>query len=194
MREELQRLQADITFEATLRGRRLRFASTWGLFSPRQIDDGSRLLIEHAALPESGRIVDLGCGYGAVGVAAAAACPGAEVHLVDKDFVAVDYARHNLEANGLANGRAYLSNAFAAVPDDAPLAAVLSNLPANVGKEMLSIVLLEARRRLGPGGRLEVVTISGLRAFIRRRFEEVFGTYEKVKQARGYTVARAVRE
>jgi 16S rRNA G1207 methylase RsmC len=194
MDETLKSLQADIAFDATLRGQRLRFVSTWGLFSPRRIDDGSRLLVEHADLPDAGRIVDLGCGYGAIGVAAATACPRAEVHLVDKDFVAVEYARRNLEAHSLAHAQAYLSNAFEAVPADVPLAAVLSNLPANVGKEMLSIILLEARRRLAPGGRLEVVTISGLRQFIRRRLEEVFGNYEKVKQARGYTVARAVRE
>ena len=83
-----------------------------------------------------------------------------------------------------------LSNGLDAVRDRR-FDCIVSNLPAKVGKELLSIFLHDARRQLNPGGALWVVTISGLRRFIERGFKEVFGNYEKVKQGRDYTVAMA---
>ena len=185
-------LQQDIVFDVTLRGRAMTFHSTWGLFSPRAIDDGSYLLIKHLDLRDGDVTLDLGCGYGAVGLAVAAETPAGRVHLVDKDFVAVEFARKNARANGLSNCEAYLSNAFSAVGNTA-FDNIVSNLPANVGREMLYLILAGAHERLKPGGQLVVVTVSGLRAFIKRNFEEVFGNYRKLKQGRHHTVSRAVK-
>jgi 16S rRNA (guanine1207-N2)-methyltransferase len=190
---DIEKLKQDIVFEAALRGRRLTFRSTWGLFSPRRIDDGSRMLIEKAPVADGDLTLDLGCGYGAIGLALAAATPAGKVHMVDKDFVALDYARRNAEANGIANVEIYASNAFSAVPD-VRFDNVAANLPANVGKELLTIILTEARDHLKPGGRLCAVTVAGLRQFIKRNFLEVFGNYAKLKQGRTYAVALAVRQ
>lgn len=187
-------LKQDIVFDVTLRKHKLVFHSTWGLFSPRCIDDGSYLLIEHIDLADGQQTLDLGCGYGAIGLAIAKACPGGGVHLVDKDFVAVDYARKNAELNGLANCTFQLSNAFSAVADDMMFDNIVANLPAKVGRELLYIILSDARDHLKPGGQLVVVTISGLKDFIKSNFKEVFGNYEKLKQGRDYTVARAVKQ
>jgi len=188
----VEKLKRDIVFEATLRGCRLVFHSTWGLFSPRRIDDGTRMLIEKAPVDDGEMTLDLGCGYGPVGLALAAATPAGTVHLVDKDFVALDCARRNAAANGIANVEIYPSNAFSAV-GPSTFDNVLANLPANVGKELLTIILVDARARLRPGGRLCVVTVAGLRQFIRRNLEDVFGNYRKLKQGKTYTVALAVR-
>ena len=68
---------------------------------------------------------------------------------------------------------------------------VVSNLPANVGKELLYIFLSEAKKHLYPGGQLVVVTISGLREFIKRNFQDFFGNYKKLKQGQSHTVAKA---
>ena len=186
-------LKQDIVFDAALRGRRMRFHSTWGLFSPRGIDNGSFLLVKHVDLREGDVTLDLGCGYGAIGLAVAAATPKGRVHLVDKDFVAVEYARKNARLNGLDNCEIYLSNAFSAV-GDLRFDNVVANLPANVGGEMLYIILSGAREHLQCGGQLVVVTVSGLRAFIKRNFEQVFGNYRKLKQGRHHTVAVAVKQ
>ncbi|RKX26670.1 MAG: methyltransferase [Candidatus Zixiibacteriota bacterium] len=186
-------LKEDISFEVTLRKHRLQFRSTWGLFSPRCIDDGSYLLIEHIDVEDGQQTLDLGCGYGAMGLAIAKECPAGNVHLVDKDFVAVDYAIRNAELNGLGNCRAYLSNAFSAV-GNTMFDNIAANLPAKVGNELLYIMLCDARDHLNPGGQLVVVTVSGIRQFIKRNFKEVFGNYRKLKQGREYTVARAFKE
>jgi len=70
---------------------------------------------------------------------------------------------------------------------------IVANLPAKVGKELLYIILSDARAHLKPGGQIVVVTISGLKEFIKRNLKEVFGNYKKLKQGREHTVARAVK-
>ena len=185
-------LKQDIVFEENLRGHRFIFHSTWGLFNPRGIDEGSRLLIEHVEVGTCDLSLDIGCGYGPIGLTLARLSPDGEVHLIDKDFVAVEYARKNAALNQIDNCRIYLSNAFSHVPD-LRFDTIVSNLPAKAGNEMLSLILHEARRHLKPGGRFYVVFISGLKRYIKRNFQAIFGNYRKIKQSKTYTVALAVR-
>ena len=187
----ISRLKRDIVFDVQLQGRKVVFHSTWGLFSPRRMDDGSYMLLHHITPGADDVTLDIGCGYGALGVAIAQMCPSGSVHMVDKDYVAVDFARKSASANGLSNCKVYLSNAFSDVGETL-FDNIVSNLPAKVGKELLSIILHDAKRHLKPNGRLVVVTVTGLRKFIRRNFEEVFGNYEKLKQGKHYTVAQAL--
>ena len=179
-------------FRVRLRGNELCFHTTWGIFNPRRIDDGTRLLIEQVELAPDDVTLDLGCGYGAIGVAVARACPAGRVVMVDKDFVAADYARKNVEANSLENCEVLLSNGFSAL-GGRRFDNVLANLPGNVGKEMLQILVHDAHDHLEDGGQLVVVTVSHLRSFIKRSFEQVFGSYEKLKQGRAHTVSRSVK-
>jgi len=189
----IEQIKKDIVFSTNLRGRELVFHSTWGLFSPRRIDDGSYLLTKHVELDDDDVTIDIGCGYGSIGVTIAACCPTGYVHMVDKDYVALEYARANAKLNGLSNCRAYASNAFSAVAADERFDKVVANLPAKVGKEMLAIILHDAHAHLRPGGSIYVVTVTGLRKFIRRNIEGMFGNYRKLKQGKHYTVAMAKR-
>lgn len=185
-------LPREVNFRAELRGVSLAFSSTWGLFSPKTIDAGTHLLIEQLDIQEGDSCLDLGCGYGAIGVTLAKCVQTATVYMVDKDFIAVDYARKNVKQNQLQNCHVLLSNGFSHLPD-IQFDLIASNLPANVGKELLQIFLNDAKQHLKPNGRLYVVTISGLRAFIKRNFLTIFGNYEKVKQRHTHTVAMATR-
>ena len=182
----------EVEFRAVLRGIPLTFSATWGLFSPKAIDGGTDLLIEQLDLQEGDTCLDLGCGYGAIGITLAKCAQTATVYMVDKDFVAVDYARKNVERNQVRNCQVLLSNGFSHLPD-LQFDLIASNLPANVGKELLQIFLTDAKRHLKPNGRLYVVTISGLREFIKRNFLSIFGNYQKVKQRHTHTVAMATR-
>jgi 16S rRNA G1207 methylase RsmC len=192
--QQLQKLRTAIVFNDSLRGRTFQFRSTWGLFSPRAIDEGTRLLVDRLEIGQDDDCLDLGCGYGPVGLVMAALAPQGQTLLVDKDFVAVEYSNQNARLNGLANARALLSNGFDQIPPDLSFDVIASNIPAKVGKELLSLYLHDARDRLRGGGRLYLVTINGLRQFIRRNLEEVFGDYDKLKQGRAYTVAMARKE
>jgi len=191
--EYIASLREDIVFSDTLCGHTLSYHTTWGLFSPRGIDSGTRLLLDHVEVNETDDCMDLGCGYGPIGLTLARMAPKGHTCLVDKDFVAVDYSAMNARINGITNAEAFLSNGFSAI-GDRRFHVITSNLPAKVGKEMLYLYLYDAFEHMHPGGRLYVVTITGLRRFIERGFKEVFGNYDKLKQGKDYTVAMAVRE
>ena len=190
---DIEKIRKDVVFQQYLREMDFVFHSTWGLFSPRAIDAGSRLLIEYMQINEADTCLDLGCGYGPIGLTMAKLAPEGKVYMVDKDFVAVEYAKKNSELNGLANCEVFLSNGFSHIPDDLKFDVIASNLPAQVGKELLYLFLSDAKKHLNKEGRLYVVTIAGIRAFIKRNFMEVFGNYKKVKQGKAYTVALAIK-
>ncbi|SFR54933.1 class I SAM-dependent methyltransferase [Thiomicrospira sp. ALE5] len=186
-------LKQDLTIQTQLLGTPLTFKTTWGIFSPREIDAGTLLLLRYLNIQPDEVALDIGCGYGPIGLAIAAKAPQGQVHMVDKDFVAVDYANKNARLNGFDHAKAYLSNGLSAVPKEIQFTTVVSNIPAKVGKEMLSILLHDIHTQLAPGGQLVVVTINGLRDYMKRNFKEVFGNYEKVKQGKDYTISRAVK-
>jgi 16S rRNA G1207 methylase RsmC len=188
----LEKLRRDIVFSDTLRGQELSFHTTWGLFSPKGIDEGSRLLLDHLEIKEDDYTLDLGCGYGPLGLTMAKLAPKGTSVLVDKDFMAVEYSRKNAELNGIHNTEVFLSNGFDQV-GDRKFDLIVSNLPAKTGKELYYLYFYDALARLNPGGSIYVVTISGLRKFIAKAFQEVFGNYEKLKQGKTYTVARAIK-
>lgn len=190
----LQRLKEDIVFRANLRGFDLIFHSTWGLFSPREIDAGTRLLLENIEVKEADVCLDLGCGYGAIGITMAKLASNGKVYMVDKDFVAVEYAKKNYRLNKLRNCEVRLSNAFSNIERYLMFDLIASNLPANVGKEMLYIILSDAKAHLKDGGKLYVVTIAGIKDFIKRNFMNIFGNYEKVRQGREHAVHLAIKQ
>jgi 16S rRNA (guanine1207-N2)-methyltransferase len=171
----------------------LQFRTTWGLFSPRAVDDGSRLLLDHLDLAPTDHCLDLGCGYGVLGLCMARMAPQGHTLMVDKDFVAVEYAEKNRLLNRIENASSMLSNGFDQIPLQ-QFDAIVSNIPAKVGKEMLYIYLFDALRYLKPEGSFYIVTITGLRQFFKRGFSEVFGHYEKIKQGKTYTVARGIKQ
>jgi len=186
-------LKKDIQFDANLKGQDFKFNTTWGVFSPREIDEGTQLFLKYLDVKEDDVVLDIGCGYGPIGVCIASIAKQGDVHMVDKDFVAVDYANKNAQQNKLKNAKAYLSNGFSAVPKGLKFTTIVSNIPAKVGKEMLSILLHDAHEHLTPGGQFVVVTINGLRQYMKRNFMEVFGNYDKVKQGKDYTISRCVK-
>jgi len=187
---DIERLRHDIVFRDSLLGHELEFHTTWGLFSPKAIDEGSRLLLEHLDVASDDRAIDLGCGYGPLGLAIAKSAPAGHCLMVDKDFVAVDYANANAARNGIGNAHAMLSDGLKHVPPQRFSLAV-TNLPAKTSKEHYYLFFHDIHHALEPGGRFYVVVISGLRQFIARAFQDVFGNHKKLKQGRQYTVAMA---
>jgi len=189
----LAKLRADLRIEAELLGHPLQFSTTWGLFSPKAIDEGSELLLEYIDVARDEQALDFGCGYGPLGLAIARSAPEGSAQLIDKDFVAIKYANQNAKLNGITNAKAYLSNALADVPVDDRFTLVVSNLPAKTGNELYTLAFHDAKQRLKPGGRIVVVTINGLRSYMKRAFNDTFGNYKKLKQGKTYTVSLAER-
>lgn len=189
---EIKKLREDIVFNETLNGIPFVFHSTWGIFSPRNIDEGTLMLLKYLEINETDNCLDLGCGYGPIGLTMAKLAPKGQTTLVDKDFKAVEYSNINAELNQVKNAEALLSNGFDQIRKR-KFDVVVSNIPAKVGNEMLSLFLHDAYQQMNPGAKIYVVTITGLRKYIKRNFEDVFGNYKKLKQGSNYTVAMATK-
>ncbi len=190
--KDVEKFRKDILISDELCGQQLQFYTTWGLFSPRNIDDGTRLLLDHIQVKPQDNCLDIGCGYGPLGITLARLAPQGQTTLIDKDFVAIEYTQKNIALNQLNNCETFLSNGFNQL-GQRRYDLIVSNLPAKVGNEMLSLFMIDAYQHLEPGGRFYVVTISGIRRYIERSFKEVFGHYKKVKQGKTYTVAMTVK-
>ncbi len=190
---DLAKLKRDQVLKVELRESEYVFNTTWGLFSSRGLDTGTRLLLERIEVNPGETCLDVGCGYGPIGIVLARLSETGKVTMVDKDFVAVEYAAKNAEANGLTNVEAMLSNGLHHLPEDVRFDVIASNLPSNTGKELLDIITQEAHTRLVTGGRFYVVTVNGLRDYMKKAFRETFGHYKKLKQGRGHAVAMTTR-
>ena len=193
-RKDISRLKKDIVLDVELLGSKFNLHTRWGVFSPRSIDDGTVLLMKYISADENDVCLDLGCGYGPIGLALARHCSKGQVHMVDKDFVAVELANYNAKNNGITNAKAYLSDAFTHVPNEIRFDQIISNIPAKVGREQLSVILYDAFDALEPGGKITVVTINGLKDFIKANFKSVFGNYKKIKQGQKYIISQAVKQ
>ncbi len=196
MKKETQQwlasIRKDLIINTELLGNPMIFHTTWGLFSPKAIDAGTCLLLRHIEYYENDEVLDLGCGYGPLGLSLAK-----QVHhctMVDKDFIAIEYAQKNAILNHLENVSIQLSDGFNHLSSQARYTLIVTNLPAKTSKEHYYLFFYDALARMEKGGRFYVVVISGLRKFIQRAFLEVFGHHVKVKQGKVYTVAMAVKK
>jgi 16S rRNA (guanine1207-N2)-methyltransferase len=188
-----EQLRKDISFETDLAGQHLKFQTTWGLFSPRDIDGGTRLLLDHLDVKPDEVALDLGCGYGPIGLSIAKNAPEGFCTMVDKDFVAIEYAKKNARLNNINNVDIYLSDGCNHLKQES-FTLVVTNLPAKTSKEHYYLFFYDAFLRMKPGARIYVVVISGLRKFIDKAFTEIFGNHKKIKQGQTYTVAMATKE
>jgi 16S rRNA (guanine1207-N2)-methyltransferase len=149
-------------------GRRLELQVAQDLFSSHEVDVGTRLLLRTLAGPEhAGRrlVLDLGCGYGPLGLALRAAAADRVAHLVDRDALAVEYARENAARNRLDGVEVYGSLGYADVRA-AGFDLIVSNIPAKAGPPVIERLLLGGAGLLAPGGLVAVVVITPLRAAV----------------------------
>ncbi len=134
------------------------------LFSSHDVDIGTQRLLRTlaGAAPEAWpRVLDLGCGYGPLGLALKALGPGRAVHLVDRDALAVEFARHNAALNGLTDVEVYASPGYDDLRGDG-FDLVVCNVPAKAGTPVVSYLLREAAHALRPGGLAAVVVVAAL--------------------------------
>jgi len=145
-------------FDARLRGRMLVFEVDRGVFSRGGIDFGSRLLIEAVQLMPGDRVLDLGCGYGAVGVALAASNADTRITMVDVNERAVLCAQKNAVRNGVAKQVEIMQrDGLSGLAPEVDFSVIACNPPIRAGKETVYRLLAEAAQKLTREGRLYVV-------------------------------------
>lgn len=162
----MSNLKANPWYKSTLSwdwgGKHFQFAVPHEVFSTQKIDDGTLLLLGHLPSRPPERVLDLGCGYGALGLPVAALHRNAEVHLVDRDLLAVEWAQKNADQHALENVRCFGSLGFSNLQDSGSYDWILCNVPARIGSPFIKNLLLESRCRLGTEGELRIVVIPDL--------------------------------
>ena len=178
-----------------LRGREFEFLTSSGVFSSKKLDRGTRLLIESMTLPERGSILDIGCGYGPVGIVAAKLWPELEVWMTDVNERAVGLAERNAERIGVGNAvvrQGFLYEPVAGMSFD----AVVSNPPISAGMgRVVEPLVAGAGEHLVDGGSLQLVVQSnkGGRT-LATLMERHFGGVEVAARKGGYRVLRTVKD
>lgn len=190
------------TIEVELGGASRQVVTSGGVFSPEQLDRGSAVLLRAlAAFDESApalgpehRMLDIGCGWGAIALDAALRHPEAEVWAIDVNERARDLSRMNADRLGLSN---FTVAAPEAVPQSLEFAEIRSNPPIRVGKEALHGILWHWLPRLQSGGSAYLVVAKHLGAESLQRWiaaEFDFLEVARVHRDKGFHVIEAVRE
>ena len=138
------------------RGELLRFVVDAGVFSSHGLDPGTALLIENLRVDPTDRVLDLGCGWGPVGVAAARSALRGHVVLTEVNRRAARLARRNLDRNGVANAEVRVGPFFEPVTGES-FDVIVTNPPYRLGRESILRLLEDAPRHLSPTGRLVLV-------------------------------------
>jgi|ECHnycMinimDraft_1075156.scaffolds.fasta_scaffold00744_5 16S rRNA G1207 methylase RsmC len=167
----------------------LTLMSSDGVFSKRRIDDGTRVLLENATLPERGHFLDLGCGIGAIGIYAALARPNALVFMVDINPVAVKLAKRNALLNRVSERVRVMKGDLFTPLKGFRFDLILSNPPLAKGKETLGRILRGGREFLREGGEIYLVLSKG-EEWVLKEMNSTYAEVEVVKRIKGYTVIR----
>ena len=176
-----------------LLGHTFTFETDAGVFSKSEVDFGSRVLIDAFEMPEvEGVILDVGCGYGPIGLSIAKVNPEREVLMMDINTRAIGLSQKNAQLNGVQNVRVFESDGLGAVEAGTQAAAILTNPPIRAGKETVFRFYDQAYELLVENGELWVViqkkqgapsTVSHL--------EEMFSEVDVVEKKKGYWIIRA---
>lgn len=179
-------------FNFTLRGNNLSFTSDSGVFSRQTIDFGSRVLIESINFDEipEGNILDVGCGYGPIGLSLAKEQNYRQVVMADVNLRALDLARENAKANNIKNVDILESDVYENIKDK--YALIVSNPPVRAGKKVVTDILKNSIEHLDSNGELWIVLQKKQGApSAKKLMKETFGNVEVVTRDKGYYILKS---
>ena len=180
------------TLRFLYRGELLTFVVDQGVFASHGLDPGTALLIENLVLARTDLVLDLGCGWGAVGVAAAKAARNGRVVLTEVNRRAARLAEKNVERNGVRNAEVRVGPFFEPVADES-FDVIATNPPYRAGRPHVLRILEEARTHLRPAGRLVLVGkgSQGIRFYQEWLLDHWPGSVEVLARGSGYRVLEA---
>jgi len=169
---------------------RLKFKTNPGLFSPRSVDRGTLAMLSIVKLSDNEKVLDIGCGYGAVGIFMAKQIGDENVVMSDSDLKAVRTAGSNSVLNGVGAVRTILSDAYNEIPD-MDFSLILSNPPYHTDFTVAKRIIEGGYRRLISGGKLYMVTKR--KDWYKNKLISVFGGV-KIHETDGYYVFMAQKK
>ncbi|MBW7477470.1 class I SAM-dependent methyltransferase [Paenibacillus oenotherae] len=181
-------------YETAIRGQQLRFMTDAGVFSKTGVDYGTRVLVEALDIPSHARVLDVGCGYGPIGIMAAKLAPRGHITMIDINERAVQLAEKNAKLNGAANITVLQSDLFERVRGQ-EFDVIITNPPIRAGKAVVHQIFEEGAKLLASGGSMWVVIQKKQGApSAEAKLEAIFGNVEEVTKDKGYRIFRSRKE
>lgn len=181
------------SFDFHFRNESFKFHTDDGVFSKKYIDYGSYVMLSNF-LPNTidGPILDMGAGYGVIGIVLARLY-GKQVVMAEINERAVGLIEKNIQQNKVA-AEVLHSNLFTEIPENQLFSSIVTNPPIRAGKQVVFAIYDGAYQHLVAGGELWVVIQKKQGApSSKEHIEDVFGNCEIVKRDRGYYILRAVK-
>ena len=180
-----------------LKGNTLSFTSDNGVFSKNTVDFGSELLVESYDIPEqfqNASLLDIGCGYGTMGLAYGKAYPELSIEMIDVNERALVLAQENAKKNGIHNVDIHESNLYDSVKKS-KYEIIISNPPIRAGKIVVHTILEKAYDYLAENGQLVIVIQKKQGApSAQKKMEEVFGNCERIQWDKGYWILVSTKD
>ena len=174
-----------------LLGEKMTFLTDAGVFSKKMVDFGSQLFLKCLEVNQGETVLDVGCGYGPLGLSLAKAF-GVQATMVDINNRALDLARQNAERNKV-EATIFQSNIYEQVKGK--FDHVISNPPIRAGKQVVHEIIEKSQDFLETGGDLTIVIQKKQGApSAKSKMEDVFGNCEVIKKDKGYYILRSVKE
>lgn len=173
-----------------LLGQKMTFLTDAGVFSKKMVDFGSQLLLKCLEVNKGETVLDVGCGYGPLGLSLVKAY-GVQATMVDINNRALDLARQNAERNKV-EATIFQSNIYEQV--EGKFDHVISNPPIRAGKQVVHEIIEKSSYFLKDGGDLTIVIQKKQGApSAKSKMEDVFGNCEIIKKDKGYYILRSVK-
>ena len=174
----------------SINGIDLMFKTSENVFSPKGIDRGTLAMLSVVEFNEADKVLDLGCGYGVVGILAAKLIGSSNVTMVDVDESAVEISKINAGLNGVPDIKIIQSDGFSGI-DDAGYTVILSNPPYHADFSVPKMFIEKGFNRLCTGGRMYMVTKR--KEWYYNKLKAIFGGV-KVWEIDGYYVFMSIKK
>ncbi|MCE2135478.1 methyltransferase [Streptococcus thermophilus] len=174
--------------KVALLGQDFHFYTDAGVFSKKMVDYGSQVLLNALDLERGKNLLDVGCGYGPLGISLAKV-QGVQSTMIDINSRAIDLAKKNAERNGVV-AHIFQSNIYENVSEKFDY--IISNPPIRAGKKVVHEIIEGAFDHLNQGGSLTIVIQKKQGApSAKVKMENVFGNAEIIRKDKGYYILRS---
>lgn len=182
------------TFATRLGSEQYSFTSDAGVFAKDEVDFGTRLLIEEFVTPDvAGDMLDIGCGYGPIGIALGRLNPDRNIRMIDINERAISLAKENVAENNTPNVTVEQSD-FLEMEEVPEFAAILTNPPIRAGKDIVHGIFERSAEVLSSKGEFWIVIQRKQGApSAERKLRTLFETVEVVTREKGYVILRSVK-